>query len=149
MIMAALDNALQNRAMQRHFAADPIAAVIQPYLAMEHMTISPGQMAPMGPGFAASFAVSFSSTTAGHGEVYFGTGPGCQGLVQVATQDQSPGTTQHTVVVTGNEMPGTVGNNGLTPGTTYWYETVTVTPSGTEIDNNGGKCYSVTVPASP
>jgi hypothetical protein len=29
---------------------------------------------------------------------------------------------------------------------TYWYEVATVTKSGTELDNNGGKCYSVTVP---
>ena len=32
------------------------------------------------------------------------------------------------------------------PGTTYWYGAVTVTKAGTELDNNGGKCYSVTVP---
>jgi hypothetical protein len=40
-----------------------------------------------------------------------------------------------------------VGDNGIVPGVTYWYETMTVTKSGTEIDNNGGKCYSITVPA--
>jgi hypothetical protein len=49
------------------------------------------------------------------------------------------------VTVTGNDLPGTVADNGITPGTTYSYETVTTTKSGTEIDNNGGKCYSVTI----
>ncbi|MDQ6686663.1 MAG: DUF3131 domain-containing protein [Actinomycetota bacterium] len=39
MIMAALDNALQNRAMQRHFAADPVAALPRAYLMIEHMTL--------------------------------------------------------------------------------------------------------------
>jgi hypothetical protein len=38
-----------------------------------------------------------------------------------------------------------VGDNGIQPGATYWYEAVTVTKSGTEVENNGGKCYSVTV----
>jgi hypothetical protein len=50
------------------------------------------------------------------------------------------------VVVTGNDLPGTVGSNGLQPGATYWFEPVTVTRSGTEIDDNGGHCYSVTLP---
>lgn len=39
MIMAALDNALQNRAMQRHFSADPIAAAIKPYLEIEKFSL--------------------------------------------------------------------------------------------------------------
>ncbi|MDQ6935637.1 MAG: DUF3131 domain-containing protein [Actinomycetota bacterium] len=39
MIMAALDNALRNRAMQRHFAADPVAALPRAYLMIEHMTL--------------------------------------------------------------------------------------------------------------
>lgn len=43
-------------------------------------------------------------------------------------------------------MPGTVGTNGIVPGKTYWYEVETVTSSGTEIDDNGRKCFSVTVP---
>jgi hypothetical protein len=80
--------------------------------------------------------------------VLFGSGPGCLGLVQTATQDLGAGTTQHTVVVTGNDLPGTVGNIGITPGATYYYEVETVSASGTEIDNNGGKCYTVTVPSS-
>lgn len=39
MIMAALDNALQDRAMQRHFASDPVASVAHTYLAMERMPL--------------------------------------------------------------------------------------------------------------
>jgi hypothetical protein len=39
MIMAALDNALQNRAMQRHFAGDPVSWAAQTYLSMETMSI--------------------------------------------------------------------------------------------------------------
>jgi hypothetical protein len=63
----------------------------------------------------------------------------------VATRDLHPGTTQHTVVVTGNDLPGTVGNNGLLPGTTCWFEVVTITRAGMEIDDNHGACYSVTL----
>jgi hypothetical protein len=80
--------------------------------------------------------------------VYFGSGPGCSGLVEVATQDLRPGTASHTVVVTGNDLPGTVGNIGIQPGVTYWYEVVTVIRNGTEIDNNGGTCYSVSIPST-
>jgi len=102
----------------------------------------PGQ-----PGAAtASLSVSFSSALPGQGEVYFGSGPGCLGLVEVATEDLHPGSTQHTVVVTGNDLPGTVGNDGIIPGVTYWFEVVTVTSSGMDVDNNNGHCYSVTVP---
>ncbi len=39
MIMAALDNALQDRAMQRHFARDPVSWAAQTYLSMETMSI--------------------------------------------------------------------------------------------------------------
>jgi len=39
MIMAALDNALQDRALQRHFASDPVASVAHTYLAMERMAL--------------------------------------------------------------------------------------------------------------
>jgi phospholipase C len=92
------------------------------------------------------FEVSFTSSQPGQGEVYFGSGPGCLGLVEVATRDAGAGTTDHRVLVEGNELPGTVGDNGIVPGTTYWFEAVTVTGSGTEIDTNGGTCYSVTVP---
>jgi hypothetical protein len=63
-----------------------------------------------------------------------------------ATQDQGSGTTQHTVQVTGNDLPSTVGNIGITPGATYFFEVVTMTASGKEVDNNGGSCYSVTIP---
>ena len=41
MIMAALDNALENRAMQRHFAKDPVSWAAQTYLSMERMSIAP------------------------------------------------------------------------------------------------------------
>lgn len=91
-----------------------------------------------------SFTVQFASQAPGAGRVYFGSGPGCQGLVEVATQDHTPGTYQHTVTATGNDLPGTVGDNGLQPGTTYWYETATFTPAGEKIDNNSGACYQVT-----
>jgi len=39
MIMAALDNVLQNNAMQRHFAADPVGQAVRPYLAIEQFSI--------------------------------------------------------------------------------------------------------------
>jgi hypothetical protein len=39
MIMASLDNALENRAMQRHFAAANLSAVDRVYLSMEHMDL--------------------------------------------------------------------------------------------------------------
>jgi hypothetical protein len=97
---------------------------------------------------AHSFSVHFASASPGAGRVYFGSGPGCLGLVEVATQDQSPGTTLHTVNVTGNDLPGTVGDNGIQPATTYWYETATATHFGEAVDNNGGKCYQVTTAAS-
>jgi phospholipase C len=93
-----------------------------------------------------AFEVSFTSSTSGQGMIEFGSGPGCSGLVEVATRDGGAGTTNHRVLVLGNDLPGTVGDNGIVPGTTYWYETVTMTASGTEIDDNGGKCYSVSVP---
>jgi hypothetical protein len=37
MILASLDNALRDRALQRHFAADPVSKVAHTYLAMENM----------------------------------------------------------------------------------------------------------------
>jgi hypothetical protein len=101
-----------------------------------------------GPGMSASFTVTFGSTMAGNGMVLFGPGPGCAGLVEVATADTGAGTTSHTVVVTGNDLPGTVGNIGLQPGQTYSYEIETASSAGTRIDNNGGKCYTVTIPAA-
>jgi hypothetical protein len=39
MIMAALDNALAGRAMQRHFASDPVSWAARTYLSMETMSI--------------------------------------------------------------------------------------------------------------
>jgi hypothetical protein len=40
MIMAALDNALQNRAMQQHFAQDPVAWAAHTYLSLETFSIN-------------------------------------------------------------------------------------------------------------
>lgn len=91
------------------------------------------------------FAVTFTSAQPGQGYVLFGSGPGCQGLVETATRDLGAGTTTHTVLVTGNDLPGTVGDIGLTPGATYSYEVVTASSSGNQVDNNGGACYSFTV----
>lgn len=99
-------------------------------------------------GLSGSFVVSFASTQPGQGEVYFGSGPGCTGLVEVATRDLTAGTTVHTVQVTGNDMPGTVLDNGIQPGATYSYKVVTLTKSGTETDDGNGTCYSVTIPAA-
>ena len=53
----------------------------------------------------------------------------------------------HTITVTGNDLPGRVGDNGIQPNTTYWYEVATATASGEQIDNNNGRCYSVTTAA--
>jgi parallel beta-helix repeat protein len=100
-------------------------------------------------GVAGQFTVAFNSNNPGNGMVLFGSGPGCNGLVGTATQDQGAGTTTHIIVVKGNDLPGSVGDNGIQPGATYWYEFVTATATGPEIDNNGGKCYSVTIPAAP
>jgi hypothetical protein len=91
-----------------------------------------------------SFTVTFAGPAAGEGRVYFGSGPGCQGLVEVGTQDRTPGSLIHSVTVTGNDLPGSIGDNGIQPGTTYWYEMATVTRHGERIDNNNGQCYSVT-----
>ena len=41
MIMAALDNALNGRQLQRWFAADPVAKVDKLYLRAETMSLSP------------------------------------------------------------------------------------------------------------
>ena len=37
MIMASTDNALRDRALQRHFAADPVSAMAREYLGVEHL----------------------------------------------------------------------------------------------------------------
>jgi quercetin dioxygenase-like cupin family protein len=99
-----------------------------------------------GSGTSASFDVNFSSQAPGQGIVYFGTGPGCSGLVETALSDAGAGTTSHTVHVTGNDLPGTVGDNGLIPGETYYFKTVTLTGGLTEVDDNNGSCYTVTIP---
>jgi hypothetical protein len=39
MIMAALDNALNDRAMQKHFANDPVSWAARTYLSAETMSI--------------------------------------------------------------------------------------------------------------
>ena len=39
MIMAGLDNALRDRALQRHFAADPVSSVARTYLRVEHLDL--------------------------------------------------------------------------------------------------------------
>jgi hypothetical protein len=93
--------------------------------------------------FTQGFAVTFTSSIAGQGMIFFG--PSCGAVVEVGTNDLGAGTTTHTVLVTGNDLPGTVGDIGLTPGTTYYYEAVTATPSGQLVDNNGGNCYAVTI----
>jgi arylsulfatase A-like enzyme len=102
---------------------------------------------PLGPGVVGrvgQFTVTFTSSQPGQGMVYFGSGPGCNGLVGVATQDSGAGTTYHTIVVRGNDLPGTVGDNGIVPGAIYWYEAATATSSGQVVDNNSGQCYKVT-----
>lgn len=101
-----------------------------------------------GVGLVGRFAVDFMSGRAGQGVVLFGPGPGCSGLVMTAMEDQGAHSTHHWLVVSGNDLPGTVGDIGITPGATYWYETVVSTDLGTEIDDNGGKCYRVTIPKS-
>jgi hypothetical protein len=90
------------------------------------------------------FVTSFVSAQPGQGQTYFGSGPGCLGLVEVATQDLNPKSTVHIIHVIGNDLPGSVGDNGIVPGTTYWYENVTSSQAGTQVDNNGGNCYSTT-----
>jgi Putative glucoamylase/Protein of unknown function (DUF3131) len=40
MVMASLDNALRNRAMQKHFAADPVSWAAREYLSMETMSLN-------------------------------------------------------------------------------------------------------------
>lgn len=101
-------------------------------------------------GLSASFTVTSTSTQPGQAYVLFGTGPGCSGLVSTATRDSGVGTQNHTILVTGNDLAGTVGDIGITPGATYYYEVVTVSRSGAaQVDNNGGACYSIGIPTTP
>jgi lysophospholipase L1-like esterase len=96
-------------------------------------------------GLGGGAMVSWNSGSRGNGEVYFG--PSCSSLVEVATRDIQPwDTEQHSVFVTGNDMPGTVGDNGIIPGVTYYYETVTITATDSEVDDNAGKCYTMSIP---
>jgi hypothetical protein len=106
------------------------------------------QLTKYGTGMSASFVVAFTSTSPGQGMVLFGSGPGCTGLVETATRDTGAGTSNHSVIVTGNDMPSTVGDNGIQPGATYSFEVVTTTASGHQTADNGGKCYSVSIPNS-
>jgi predicted lipoprotein with Yx(FWY)xxD motif len=113
--------------------------------------------APLGTGFlrsvgatgtTASFLVTFSTPNPGQGLVFFGQGPGCTGLVEIGTQDMTAGTTTHMVNVVGNDLPGTVGDNGILPGATYSYEVGAITSSGITMDNNAGACYTIKIPAT-
>ncbi|HZU14576.1 MAG TPA: metallophosphoesterase [Chloroflexota bacterium] len=99
-------------------------------------------------GMVARFTVDYMSKDPGQGEVLFGPGPGCTGLIMTATADRGAGSTHHRFIVTGDDLAGPGDDTGLLPGATYWYETATMTGSGSEIDNNGGKCYAVTIPKS-
>lgn len=87
--------------------------------------------------------VNFTSAKPGQGWVIFG--PTCSALVETATRDRGAGTTSHSVLVMGNDLPGTVSENGLLPGTTYYYATVSIGPSGTQTDDKGGRCYTMRV----
>ncbi|MBV9282394.1 MAG: hypothetical protein JOZ41_20115 [Chloroflexi bacterium] len=98
-------------------------------------------------GMSGFFIVAFTSKNPGQGMVLFGPGPGCTGLVETGTQDQGAGTTNHELVVTGNDLPGSTGDVGVQPGQTYSFEVVTASSSGQETDNNSGACYTVTIPS--
>jgi len=102
------------------------------------------ELLPNPPGVTARFTVSWTSSAPGQGQIRFGTT--CNGLVETGTRDQHAGTTQHAVIVTGNDLPSSAGDVGIAPGTTYFFEIVTITKSGEVVDNNSGKCYSVTIP---
>lgn len=106
------------------------------------------QVVSMNGALSASFTVTFTSVTNGQGEVLFGSGPGCTGLVGVAANDSGAGTNQHSVTVTGNDWGGSAGANPIQPGATYSYEVVTVSKTGAEKNDNNGNCYTVTIPAT-
>lgn len=92
------------------------------------------------PGF---FAIG-ATASPGAAVALFAPGKSCTGLVEIATRDLQPAGTAHIVYVTGNDMPGTVGDNGIVPGVTYSYEIVAAAAGGQQLDNNGGACYQVT-----
>ena len=120
----------------------PGAAQSMGTLALPVITPGPGK------GNSPAFIVSSFGSTKGQMQVNFGQGPGCQGLVEVGTQDLYAGFDLHSVLVTGNDLPGTVGNNGIAPGTTYWFEPVTLTTAGPQVDSHGGACYRITIPSA-
>ena len=100
-----------------------------------------------GPGTSHAFVVGWFSANPGSGQVDFGPGPGCSGLVETATSDLVPRATAHIVVVSGNDLPGTVGDVGILAGASYQFRTVTVTGTGTEINANSGTCHTAQIPA--
>lgn len=95
---------------------------------------------------SASLLLAFSNPQPGRGEILFGPGPGCNGLTETATQERGTGLTIHEVRVLGDDLHG--GAGPVLPGSTIWYEVVILTGGGTLVDNNGGRCYSVTVPSA-
>lgn len=103
-------------------------------------------VATEGRGLSAESDVIFTSTAPGQGYIHFAPGPGCTGLVGTTTQDLGAGTTRHFVTVAGDEMNLMAG--AVLPGATYSCEVDTVTSKGVELDNNGGECYTVTIPSS-
>lgn len=109
-----------------------------------NVTVIP-TLSRQGIGYSGSFTVNFISALPGPGEILFGSGPGCLGLVETATYDTGSAS-NHSITVTGNDLSGTVGNVGIQPGATYYFEVATLTAQGLQIDNNGGKCYSITIP---
>lgn len=122
-------------------AGTPTTPFVGPAVATPRVVSSDG-------GLTASFTVTFTSVSVGQGEVYFGPGPGCSGLVGVATADSGAGTNLHSVTVSGNDLPGPIGNYPIQPGVTYSFEVLTVSPSGVETNNNNGTCYAVSIPAA-
>jgi predicted lipoprotein with Yx(FWY)xxD motif len=111
------------------------------------VTVIP-QLAATSSGMSASFTVAFTSKNPGQSMVLFGSGPGCTGLIETATQDRGAGTVNHAITVTGNDLPASMGDNGIQPGATYSFEVLTVGASGQEMDNNSGSCYTVTIPGA-
>jgi hypothetical protein len=90
------------------------------------------------------FLVTFSSTLPGQGQVLYGQGPACPAHPYRATHDEGAGTTSHRITVV--DAPGQP--HTIEPGATYSFKVVTQTRGGgTETDDNGGACYTVTIPA--
>jgi predicted lipoprotein with Yx(FWY)xxD motif len=118
-------------------------------VALSSAPLGTGVVASVGVnGKTASFLVVFSTPKPGQGLIFFGQGPGCTGLVEIGTRDMTAGTTTHMVNVVGNDLPGTVGDNGILPGATYSYEVGAITSSGIAVDDHAGACYTVKIPAS-